>query len=118
VRSRRKPTKKNKFIITPFENKNHVIHAYHLYTILVDFNKLGKSRNQVMNELKKFNIGSQVLYIPVHFQPYYSNKYGYKYNSFPNSEYYYKKCLSIPIFPGIKSKEINYVINKVNSIIS
>ena len=109
--------KENKLITTPFEDKNHVVHAYHLYTILIDFKKLGKSRNQVINELKKFNIGTQVLYIPVHFQPYYSNKYGYKFGSFPNSEDYYKKCLSIPIFPGIKNKEINYVINKVNSVI-
>ena len=95
-----------------------MIHTYHLYTILVDFKKLGKSRNQVMNELRKFNIGTQVLYIPVHFHPYYANKYGYAPGDFPNSENYYKKCLSIPIFPGIKNSEINYVINKVNSIIS
>ena len=113
-----KAFKSNKLITTPFEDKNNVIHTYHLYTILVDFKKLGKSRNQVMNELRKFNIGTQVLYIPVHFHPYYANKYGYAPGDFPNSENYYKKCLSIPIFPGIKNSEINYVINKVNSIIS
>ncbi len=110
--------KKNKLIKIPFEEKNNVMHTYHLYTILIDFKKLGKSRNKVMNELKMFNIGTQVLYIPVHYQPYYSKKYGYKSGSFPNSEDYYNKCLSIPIFPGIKNKEINHVIKKVNSIIS
>ena len=110
--------KKNKLITTPFEDTDKVVHAYHLYTILINFKKLGKSRNQVMSELKKFNIGSQVLYIPVHIQPYYANKYGYKFGNFPNAETYYKNCLSIPIFPGISNKEINYVINKVNSIIS
>ena len=43
---------KNKLITVP--NEHHgVRHAYHLYTILVNFKKLGKSRNEIMLELKK-----------------------------------------------------------------
>tara|TARA_Y100000590_G_C15493242_1_gene928635 strand:- start:202 stop:999 length:798 start_codon:yes stop_codon:yes gene_type:complete len=108
---------KNKLIKTPAETSN-VKHAYHLYTILIDFKNLRKSRNQIMNELKKNNIGTQVLYIPIYQQPYYSKKYGYKKVDFPAAEKYYEKCLSIPIFPGLKKNEVNYVIKKINSIIS
>ena len=39
-----------------------------------------------MKELRKFNIGSQVLYISVHLQPYYKQKYNYKIGEFPNAE--------------------------------
>ena len=63
-------------IETPIENSD-VKHAYHLYTILINFKKLGKSRNEIMKVLKKNNIGTQVLYIPVHLQPYYLKKYGF-----------------------------------------
>ena len=70
-----------------------------------------------MKKLKDLNIGTQVLYIPVHLQPYYSKKYNYKKGDFPNSEAYYESCLSIPIFPGIKKKEINYVIKEINNLI-
>ena len=94
-----------------------VKHAYHLYTIIIDFKKLKKTRNEVMLSLKKFNIGTQVLYIPVHLQPYYKKKYNYKLGDFPKAENYYKNCLSIPIFYGMKKKEINLVINKINNII-
>ena len=107
---------KNPLISTPKVFKD-VKHAYHLYTIIIDFKKLKKTRNEVMLSLKKFNIGTQVLYIPVHLQPYYKKKYNYKLGDFPKAENYYKNCLSIPIFYGMKKKEINLVINKINNII-
>ena len=70
-----------------------------------------------MHELRSNNVGTQVLYIPVHLQPYYLKKYGFSKGDFPKAEKYYQSCLSIPIFPDLKKKEINYVINKINSII-
>ena len=108
---------KNKLIKIPLEDIN-VKHVYHLYTILIDFKKLGKSRNQVMHELKNYNIGSQVLYIPVHLQPYYLKKYDFKNGDFPLAEKYYENFLSIPIFPDLKKKEIIYTISQINKTIS
>ena len=123
IKARRKIAKaydygfsKNKFIKTPKENEN-VKHAYHLYTLLIDFKKIKKSRNEKMKKLKDLNIGTQVLYIPVHLQPYYLKKYNFKKGDFPNSEIYYESCLSIPIFPGISKKEINFIIEKINDLI-
>ena len=123
IKARRKIAKaydygfsKNKFIKTPKVNKN-VKHAYHLYTLLIDFKKIKKSRNEIMKKLKDLNIGTQVLYIPVHLQPYYLKKYNFKKGDFPNSENYYESCLSIPVFPGISKKEITYIIEKINNLI-
>jgi len=107
----------NYLIRTPYE-KNGVKSAYHLYVLQIDFESLGKSRNQVMQELRDVGIGSQVLYIPVHLQPYYSDKYGYKLGDFPEAEDYYFHCLSIPMFPGLTDQEVAYVIEHVNRIVS
>jgi len=107
----------NPYITTPKEQSN-VKHAYHLYTVLIDFEKLGKTRNTVMGELRDLKIGTQVLYIPVHLQPYYANKYRYKMGDFPYSENYYAHCLSIPMFHGLESEEVEYVIKCVNSVIA
>ena len=101
---------KNELITTPVE-LSEVAHAYHLYTILVDFKKLRKSRNRVMQELMDNNIGTQVLYIPVHLQPYYSQKYGFKKGDFPAAEKYYQTCLSIPIFPNLKKHFYNLIFS-------
>jgi UDP-4-amino-4,6-dideoxy-N-acetyl-beta-L-altrosamine transaminase len=109
--------RESQLITIPFESEDST-HAYHLYTILVDFDKLGKSRNKVMKELLEFKIGTQVLYIPVHLQPYYAKKYGYRLGDFPVSEDYYNHCLSIPIFPSLTNAEVDYVIETVNAVIS
>ena len=108
---------KNSLIKIPDENPD-VSHAYHLYTILINFEKLGKTRNQVMAELRNNKIGTQVLYIPIHLQPYYSKKYSFKKGDFPKAEKYYESCLSLPIFPSLKDYEIRHVINKVNLFVS
>ena len=107
---------KNKYIKVSKVSKN-VQHAYHLYTILINFKKIRKSRNEIMKTLRDINIGTQVLYIPVHLQPYYMKKYNFKKGDFQNAETYYDSCLSIPIFPNLKKKEVNYIIKNINDLI-
>ena len=108
--------KSNNLIKTPIIKKN-VKHAFHLYTLLINFKKLSKTRNEVMSKLANLKIGTQVLYIPVFLQPYYANKYNYKSSNFQNAIRYYENALSIPIFPDLKKKEINFVISKINEIV-
>ena len=36
-------------------------------------------------------------YIPIHTQPYYE-KLGFKKGDFPNSEYYYSRAITLPLF--------------------
>ena len=69
-----------------------------------------------MTELFNNKIGSQVLYIPVYEQPYYNKKYKFKIKNFKNSQNYYNQALSIPIFPDLKLKEQDYIINLINKI--
>ncbi len=107
---------KYKFIKVPKVNPN-TSHAYHLYTLLIDFKRINKSRNEIMKKLRDMNIGTQVLYIPIHLQPYYLKKYGFKIGDFPNAENYYESCLSIPIFPNIQKREIDYVIDRINNLV-
>lgn len=109
--------KKNN-LITVLDVKENSYHAYHLYTLLIDFKTLGKSRNEVMKELLTFNIGSQVLYIPIYHHPYYKKKYNFKIKNFKNSEKYYQSALSIPIFYGLKKNEQKFIISKINNIVS
>ena len=108
--------KENNLISTPRLEKN-VKHAYHLYTLMIDFKKLKKTRNQVMTELANLKIGSQVLYIPVFLQPYYMKKYKINKSDYKNSITYYEQALSIPVFPSLKKEEVLYIIKKINKIV-
>lgn len=88
--------------------------AWHLYVALFDFEKLGKSRTNVMQDLKSKGIGSQVHYIPLYRQPYYKNLYGAR--SMPGAELYYAQCLSLPLYVGLSDVEQNYVMQQIISL--
>ncbi len=104
-------------IITPFE-KNNVKHAYHLYVIKINPFKLAKSRRKVFEELRNEKIGVQVHYIPMHFQPYYHDKYNYKIGDFPNAEEYYANTISLPMYPNLKKEDVEEVFKRVKKIIN
>ena len=101
-------------ITIPFE-KYKGFSAFHLYVLQIDFRKIGKTRAQVMNDLRIKGIGTQVHYIPVHLQPYYQKSFGYKKGDFPVADKYYDKALSIPLYPKMSNKDVEYVISQIKN---
>jgi dTDP-4-amino-4,6-dideoxygalactose transaminase len=87
--------------------------SYHLYTVQMDFAALGKSRVEVMAELREQGVGTQVLYIPVYLQPWYQQTYGYRQGKCPNAEAYYLKSLSLPLYPAMTDADVECVIAAV-----
>jgi len=81
-------------------------HAYHLYVIRTN------RRNELYEYLRELNIYCQIHYIPVHLMPYYRH-FGYQYGDFPNAEAYYSQCLSLPMYPTMEDRDLDYVINAV-----
>lgn len=92
--------------------------SYHLYTVQIDFPALGKSRNQVMAELREQGVGTQVLYIPVYLQPWYQQTYGYGVGKCPNAEAYYVKSLSLPLYPAMTDADVETVIKAVSALMA
>jgi UDP-4-amino-4,6-dideoxy-N-acetyl-beta-L-altrosamine transaminase len=91
--------------------------AWHLYVLKIDFAKLGKQRAQVMAELRELGVGTQVHYIPVHLQPYYRSKYGYDSGKCPQTEIFYSRNLSLPLFPAMTDADMHHVVGIVNKVI-
>lgn len=94
-------------IIRPFQDQDG-LSSFHLYPIQIDLKVVNKSRKQVFDELKGMNIGVNIHYIPIHMQPYYS-KLGFKVGDFPNSEAYYERSISIPLFHSMSAEQQNEV---------
>lgn len=83
--------------------------AFHLYVVQVDPSKTDKTRLSLFNYLRENNIGANVHYIPVHTQPVYRDRFGFKKGDFPEAESYYKHVISLPIFPLMEDKEVSIV---------
>ena len=96
-------------IIIPYQRPG-VHSAYHLYVIQIRNGEVNERRKRVFQRLREHNIGVQVHYIPVHLQPFYQDM-GYREGDFPIAERYYRRCISLPIFPKMTDEEVGYVID-------
>ena len=99
----------------PWQDPN-VYSSYHLYPITVDLKSSFKTQKQVYFELRKNKIAVNLHYIPVHRHPYYE-KLGFRKNDYPISEKFHRQSISIPIFPSIKKKELEYIVKTIKKIL-
>ncbi|MDC1251183.1 UDP-4-amino-4,6-dideoxy-N-acetyl-beta-L-altrosamine transaminase, partial [Gammaproteobacteria bacterium] len=90
--------------------------ALHLYPIQINLDNTSKSRKQIFIELREKGIGVNVHYIPIHTQPYYK-KLGFKEGDFPNSEYYYNRAISLPLFHAMSLNQQDEVFNALKSVL-
>ena len=87
------------------------LNAHHLFVIEVE------DRKGLYDFLRSHAIYAQIHYIPVHTLPYYK-QIDYSGANLSNSENYYSKCISLPMYPSLTDKEQVFVIEKVLSFIS
>jgi UDP-4-amino-4,6-dideoxy-N-acetyl-beta-L-altrosamine transaminase len=78
--------------------------ALHLYVVQLDPTRTQLDRRVVFDRLRAAGIGVNVHYIPVHTQPYYRTL-GFRLGQFPQSETYYSRCISIPMFAGLTDSD-------------
>lgn len=86
--------------------------AWHLYVIELR----EADRRQVFDRMRAHNIGVNVHYIPIHMQPYYQTL-GFKAGDFPNSEAYYQRALSLPLFPDLSAQDQDSVVAELREAI-
>lgn len=106
-----------KYIKTPLV-QNTVDHSYHLYPLQIDFEMLALTKIDFFSNMKKAGINLQVHYIPVHFQPFYKDNYGFKKGDYPISESFYQNEISLPIYPDLSSSDQQSVLRKIEESIN
>jgi len=85
------------------------LHVYHLFVIQIN------DRDAVGKTLKKKGIGTGLHYpIPLHLQNAYAHM-KIPEGSFPVTEFYSKRLLSLPMFPELSDEQISYVCKELRS---
>ena len=103
---------------TPPQPEAKTRHGYHLYTPLIDISRLGKTRDQVLNELNALKIGTGVHYLPAHLSPFYRKLLGTKPGDFPNAEFIGERTLSIPLSAKLTDEDVEDVVAAVRKVLS
>lgn len=96
-------------IILPKE-KPYARHVYHVYAVRI------KNRSKIINRLSAKGVTALIHYpIPLHLQKVYKNL-NYKKGDFPVAEKVSAEVLSLPFYPQITFKEIEYVADSLKEI--
>lgn len=104
-------------ISLPYENKE-IIHAWHLFPILLDLKRLRIDRSKFIDAMKAENIGTSVHFIPLHLHPFYRKKYGFKYGDFPIAENIYERTVSLPLYPSMKYSDLDDIVEAIEKIVN
>jgi len=98
-------------------SRSDVQHAWHLYVIQLELERLRISRNECIEALKKENIGTSVHFIPLHLHPYYRTTYDYQPSDFPIASAAFEQIISLPIYPAMTDQDVQDVIQAVTGIV-
>ncbi|HEY3215482.1 MAG TPA: DegT/DnrJ/EryC1/StrS family aminotransferase [Candidatus Eisenbacteria bacterium] len=93
-------------------------HAWHLYVIQLDLARLRIGRDEFIREMTARKIGVSVHFMPLHLQPYYRDRYGYRPDDFPNAWGAFQKIVSLPIYAGMSDRDVTDVIAAVQDVVA
>jgi len=96
---------------------NNVEHIYTLYTIKINTSQLKITRDEIVEELKKSGVGTNIQFIPVHYFSYYRDTFGYKKGDFPRTEAVFEEILSLPLYPKMSKTDVVTVAKIVIDLI-
>ena len=93
-------------------------HARHLYTIMVDPARCGRTRDEVLLALKEENIGCGVHYTALHLHSWYRKTFGFKEGDFPNAEWIGARTLSLPLSAKLSEYDVESVASALRRVLS
>jgi dTDP-4-amino-4,6-dideoxygalactose transaminase len=93
-------------------------HARHLYTVMLDLDRLTAGRDAIAHALHLERIGIGVHYRGVHLHPYYRDRFGYVPSDFPHASWISERTLSLPMSAGLTDADVTDVITAVTRVLT
>jgi dTDP-4-amino-4,6-dideoxygalactose transaminase len=94
-----------------------VQHAWHLYEIKLDLDRLAIDRKDFIQSLKASKVGTSVHFIPLHLHPFYRDELGYQPSDLPQATAVFERILSLPIYPTMTDADVQHVIGAVRGLV-
>lgn len=92
-------------------------HAYHLYTILIDKEKTGISRDEFLFAMTVNNIGVGVHYLSISEHPFYQKTFVCKPEDYPNAMRIGRQTVSLPLSAKLTDEDVEDVVEAVRVVL-
>jgi len=93
-------------------------HAWHLFIVRLDTDRVGFGRDEFMARLKAKNIGTGLHFRAVHLQKYYRESMGMHRGMLPNTEWNSDRICSLPLFPDMTVEDVDDVVEAIKDVLS
>lgn len=100
-------------VIYPQQDHPPVQGNYHLYPLRL---KNPSQRNALIEFLAQNEIAANMHFIPLPLHPFY-HKAGYTMKNCPAAQKCYEQEISLPIYPGLTAKQMEFVVQKTNEFL-
>jgi dTDP-4-amino-4,6-dideoxygalactose transaminase len=100
-------------VVCPATPPLHVRHACHLYTLQLDEQRCGVSRDQFLSRMKNLGIGVGVHYLALPEHRYYQDHLGWTPEDTPHATLIGRQTVSLPLSPKLTNDEVQRVIEAV-----
>jgi len=97
-------------------DKAHCRHAWHLYSLRLNLEKLDITRDEFIEQLNKRGIGTSVHFIPIPLHPAYAAIAARPENDCPRALALYPRLVSLPLYPSMSLSQVDYVAESVKQI--
>ena len=101
-------------IQVPIINSTTTRMSWFVYVIRIDSNT---GRDLVMQSLGAVGIPSRPYFTPIHLQPFYQEKFGYKRGDYPETEAAGETCLALPFSSVMTEDQVEFVCNALKIIL-
>lgn len=96
--------------IAPLAVRGDAEHAYHLYVVRLDLDRLNANRGEVFRALRAEGIGVNVHYIPLNLLSHFRKELGVGPGDCPVAEEAYGRLLTLPVFPEMEDGDVDDVL--------
>jgi len=97
----------------PAEPASGTRHAHHLYSILIDEQRAGISRDRFLEAMTWHHIGVGVHYLALPEHPYYRDTLGWRPEDVPHATRIGRQTVSLPLSPALTDEDVDDVIEAV-----
>jgi dTDP-4-amino-4,6-dideoxygalactose transaminase len=95
--------------------RSEVTSNWHLY--VVRLRDLDVGRDTVIEALRERGIGTAVHFLPIHYHPYYRERFGFCRGDYPVAEREFERLISLPLFPGMAESDVERVVRALEAVL-
>ena len=72
-----------------------------------------EDRDTILDKLRNAGIGCSNYFTPIHLQPFYQERFGYKTGDFPQTEALSARTIALPFFNLLPEEQVDYVVTEL-----